>query len=61
MFKGIEIITERKWRIIQADSRHVFYEKIAKYEELNYELLPDSFNVATRGTVYRYFALMRKA
>ncbi len=53
-------MTERKWRIIDAVSRHEFYRKVEKYENKGYKLLPESFAVNTRSNFHHYHALMAK-
>lgn len=50
-------MTDRKWRVVSATNRKEFYQKIEKYENMGYELLPESFN---RGSSRHMHCLMKK-
>jgi hypothetical protein len=53
---GCDVMTDRKWRIIESNDRIRFYGKIDEYEKLGYELLPESLG-HEKGV--GYFALMK--
>jgi len=56
-------MTERKWRIIQKNTKKAFYASVEKYEKLGYKLHPDSFGYMMSTNLSRgnsYHALMSK-
>jgi hypothetical protein len=48
--------TKMKWKIATGFGKNEFYEEIKRYEDMGYELLPESFNRSRDGT---YAVLMR--
>jgi len=66
-------VHDRYWRIVQGNSRQEFYEKIEKWENSGYELIPESLSTTLSGgiggsvshiglgvTIMTYSAFMRK-
>ena len=53
-------MTDRKWRIINENNKNAFYEKISKYEQVGYELLPESFSASEASNGRKSFNCLMK-